>query len=417
MLLLLLIGLLCGACSAQTLPVSRERLATLVRMVQVTYPEADLQIFEDDAEREWKARVDAENERFIAEHGWAVEDVFLGDRAGDDKDRQVGLHAKVFRRAEDVVVAFQGSFSIADYALSFLWYKPWFVARHADRSRAVWKHRTGTAAVGEETPATYFFSRVFVEALLAYEHRRAINRLAETTADLVSDRAQLEQDKYLALAKVLLRRTLRDVGPGASVSLTGHSIGGTYATLLSIWAYEELGVTLQTTTFGALGIACMAAERLHMAARSEPYGHIVNIADELDPFPMVDSHPGAVVYFSSDRDASVCSTIMGHGITYIGNVLDTAFARRFKSCRALTHGIFHYWHAIVEDDDIWAQGSPRLEVREQDNVDYGDGRRCPGADDDVVFWPLLGAHAVVPAVALLALWRRRRAHVRKAKSA
>jgi len=279
-----------------------------------------------------------------------------------------GIAAAKYETETQRVIIFRGISSTADYHDMMLSGQGWFLEKLQPILMREWE-----ALFGElpDDALARVASSDIPERLATLAGQWSIPASSPDFSQLHYnvDKESLMENGFWPLAKSLVRQWLpegRDLNSEKTTFFTGHSQGGLYAQLVSMWLEKIDGKSYETVSFGAPGVQCAVRYAMNMDISADVdvtviHSQITQYVHVLDPFGSIDFTAGKVCKFGSsevvaendvnggDSAAKMfCSQIIGHaGVKYVNGLQKSEVANAYAQCLYYVNSIdaISYWLA------------------------------------------------------------------------
>jgi len=199
----------------------------------------------------------------------------------------------------------------------------------------------------------FFFDLVFGEL-------KNSQYAALQTIGLTPDQAQ--NQGYFLIAKQVVDDVIQryniTTGPNSNLKITGHSLGGTLASLMSMYVEDTYGSVLDTVVFSALGVRCLNVKFGWLIDKFRP--QITNYYSSYDIVPAAGYQVGVECPFKQPDTTSyqACRHVFGFGTElYLSNAKNA----QYTECNRQSHDFFQlYYQLSLNDDRLAIDGSTNL---------------------------------------------------------
>jgi len=216
--------------------------------------------------------------------------------------------------SNSAVLVFRGFYSNPDSIQELIWYENFGRDILPGVSTNNWLSLNNSASsITSRDPMRNFYYRLILDSSAPSMYNSFENSLSSSGVSS----SNIDDKYYFALAQALVDTVLPNLRQqNSSIYITGHSMGGALASLISLWLVERDNTTYETTTFGPIGSICVGRSfHSNDLSGSVSDAHILSYVDPYDLYPQIDYIPGKVCYIPSQSGTSTnCANVVGKGI-------------------------------------------------------------------------------------------------------
>jgi hypothetical protein len=236
------------------------------------------------------------------------------DKYNNGKMESVGVSMGVYEAVDGTqFFVFRGTYSMGDFENVLRMIKDWTIENTRDDIINAWVDAgQNVTSEMEDREDDGFLEECSLRAGATYLSYTGSLKLSMAVDDVSYE--DIRKHGYWPLTKMMVRTLLpvdRDVTKDPTIYITGHSQGGSRASLVSMWLEKEDGEKYKTYSLSPIGVQCFSRQLSYLPGSSsgadylndvDPYifhDQITSYKHPLDVFAMIDLQPGRVCHYGT----------------------------------------------------------------------------------------------------------------------